>query len=374
MPRISQAQDRARRQITDLAARGLPAPDLATRIATVLETAIGWDGFRLFGLDQRTMLVNSLLAASENDAAARLEWLREVYLALPTRYAELPELARAGMHSVAFQEDQASCWGFSARDLAVVSPADHYHHYHETRSPVGGTILSIFRHQNRPVAAMQAYRRDPRRPYRRSEVQFVQMMGNIIGPALVAAIDRDAALVMSPPSPTAASGILLLNEHGGIQFATPAAAPLLDALGPREGTLPAAIWSALAAHRQQETAQAVTLSVQTGRGPVRVEVSASGDGAGRAVVLAPDRPPLGPQVPASWGLTPRESDIVEHLTLGKTNAAIADALFVSQHTVEWHLRAVFEKLGVQNRQEVMAALFRHTLLPDIERVTLAGAA
>ena len=96
MPRLSNAQDQARRQLNDLAARGLSAPDLATRIARVLETAVGWDGFRLFGLDHQTMLVNSLLAASENDAQARLEWLREVYLALPTPYAELPALARNG--------------------------------------------------------------------------------------------------------------------------------------------------------------------------------------------------------------------------------------------------------------------------------------
>jgi DNA-binding CsgD family transcriptional regulator len=91
-------------------------------------------------------------------------------------------------------------------------------------------------------------------------------------------------------------------------------------------------------------------------------------------VLAPDLPPPGPRIPASWGLTRRESDIVEHLILGKTNAAIADALFVGEHTVEWHLRAVFEKLGVQSRQEVMAALFRQTLLPNIEQVTLGSAA
>jgi DNA-binding CsgD family transcriptional regulator len=275
---------------------------------------------------------------------------------------------------VAFQEHQASCWGFSPRDLAAVSPTDHYRHYHETRSPVGGTILSIFRHQNRPVAAMQAYRRDPQRPYRRSDVQFVQMMGKTIGPALAAALDRDATLATSSPVPTEASGILLVDATGGVQFSTPAAIPLLDALGPREGSLPTAIWSALAAHRQSPTVPAVSLSVQTARGPVRVEVSASGNADGRAVVLAPARPPVAPRIPASWGLTSRESDIVEQLAEGKTNAAIADALFVGEHTVEWHLRAVYEKLQVQSRQEVLAALFRHAFLPGIEQEALAGAA
>jgi DNA-binding CsgD family transcriptional regulator len=374
MPRLSQAQEQARRQINDLASRGLAAPQLASRIAAVLQEAIGWDGFRLFGLDQKTMLVNSLLAASENDAEARLEWLREVYLALPTRYAELPELARFGVHSVAFQEDQLTCWGYTPQHLSHVSPAEHYRHYHETRSPVGGTILSIFRHQDRPVAAMQAYRRDPKRQYRRTDVQFVQLMGKTIGSALAAAVERDVALAMSAPRPSDASGILLLDQHDRVQFATPASEAWLEVLGPRDRHLPTAIWSALAAFRQLGSCPAVALSAQTSRGLVRVEVSASGSDGGRAVVLAPDAPPAGPRIPASWGLTRREGDIVEHLAQGKTNASIAEALFVSEHTVEWHLRSVFEKLGVQNRQEVLSALFRHSFLPTIEQTALSGAA
>src|SRR5690606_26550831 len=112
MPRLSRAHEHARRRINDLAASGLSAPTLAARITATLQEAIGWDGYRLFGIDERTMLVNSLLAASENDADARLEWLREVYLAIPTTYAELPELARSGLRGVAFQERQEECWGY----------------------------------------------------------------------------------------------------------------------------------------------------------------------------------------------------------------------------------------------------------------------
>lgn len=347
---------------------------LASRVASALQRAIGWDGFRLFGLDQRTMLVNSLLAASENDGDARLEWLREVYLALPTRYAELPELARLGRHSVAFQEDQQACWGFQPIDLFHVTPAEHYRHYHETRSPVGGTILSIFRHRDRPVAAMQAYRRDPKRQYRKADVQFVQQVGRTIGPALAAAIERDAALSMSAARPTDASGILLLSESGKVQFANPASETWIEALGPREGHLPASVWSALAAHRQAPSSSAISLSVQTSQGLVRVEVSASGQEGGRAVVLSAEAPPAGPQIPSGWGLTRRETEIVEQLALGRSNGAIADALFMGEHTVEWHLRSVYEKLGVQSRQEVMAALFRSAFLPSIEQTTLSSAA
>ncbi|MGH9176394.1 MAG: hypothetical protein ACRD1H_18640 [Vicinamibacterales bacterium] len=70
------------------------------------------DGFRLFEVDPATLLVNRLLAASDNDGWARREWLREVYLAadqLP--YVELPTLMRLRLPVVASQPRQSECWG-----------------------------------------------------------------------------------------------------------------------------------------------------------------------------------------------------------------------------------------------------------------------
>lgn len=200
MPRLSRAHEHARRRINDLVAAGLPPKRLSIQVADTLQDAIGWDGYRMFGLDQQTLLINGLLGASENDGAARLEWLREVYLAMPTPYAELLELARSGLRRVAFQERQAECWGYPAAHLALVDPQDHYRHYHEGQSPVGGTILAIFRDQDRPVAAMQAYRRDPARQFRASDVAFVRQVSPIIARALAIAAAREQALLAAPMS------------------------------------------------------------------------------------------------------------------------------------------------------------------------------
>jgi DNA-binding NarL/FixJ family response regulator len=41
---------------------------------------------------------------------------------------------------------------------------------------------------------------------------------------------------------------------------------------------------------------------------------------------------------------------------GMTNGRIAQELFVTPKTVEYHLRNVFQKLGVSSRAEVAAAL------------------
>ena len=332
--------------------------------------AIGWDGFRLFGLDPATLLVNRLLAASENDVEARLEWLREVYLAIPTPYAELPELARRGLRSVAFQEQQDRCWGYPPELLAHIAPKEHYRHYHEWRSPVGGTLLAILRHGNEPVAALQAYRRDPKRQFRASDVAFVHAMSARMGAALAQAMAHEVAgAPITDASP--ASGVLILNAHGGIHHATPAGQRWLEALGGQESGLPPAMWSVLAARRTVDADDAVAITVPTLAGKVRVEASDGGDGT-TAIVIAPVRPVSAVSIPAVWGLTPQEALVVRQLAHGKGNAQIAEALSVSEHTVEWHLRGVFDKLGARTRQEVLAALFHHTFLPGIERDVLAA--
>jgi DNA-binding NarL/FixJ family response regulator len=45
-------------------------------------------------------------------------------------------------------------------------------------------------------------------------------------------------------------------------------------------------------------------------------------------------------------LTPRELDVLREMALGKTNAGIEEALFLSESTVEKHVNAIFTKLGL----------------------------
>jgi DNA-binding CsgD family transcriptional regulator len=57
-------------------------------------------------------------------------------------------------------------------------------------------------------------------------------------------------------------------------------------------------------------------------------------------------------------LSGRETEIAELVAEGRTNREIAGALFVSDKTVEGHLRNVFAKLGVSSRAEVAEAVGR----------------
>ena len=60
-------------------------------------------------------------------------------------------------------------------------------------------------------------------------------------------------------------------------------------------------------------------------------------------------------------LTERERETLELLAQGLTNQKIADALFISPNTVKRHLKAVFEKLGVNNRAAAAALVIRDSL-------------
>ncbi len=73
------------------------------------------------------------------------------------------------------------------------------------------------------------------------------------------------------------------------------------------------------------------------------------------------RIPRGPR-PASRagvaGLTPRETEVLELVAQGATNAQIAQALVITPKTVDHHVSAVLAKLGVRSRRDAGAAARR----------------
>lgn len=51
-------------------------------------------------------------------------------------------------------------------------------------------------------------------------------------------------------------------------------------------------------------------------------------------------------------LTPRERELLGEIATGKSNAAIAEALFLTKRAVEKHVNSIFSKLGLPETQEV----------------------
>ena len=61
---------------------------------------------------------------------------------------------------------------------------------------------------------------------------------------------------------------------------------------------------------------------------------------------------------ASHSVTGAQARVVALVLRGYSTKQIAGQLAISQYTIQEHLRAVFDKLGVRSRQELAAALMR----------------
>lgn len=61
-------------------------------------------------------------------------------------------------------------------------------------------------------------------------------------------------------------------------------------------------------------------------------------------------------------LTGREQTILTAVAAGKTTAAISEDLWVSEHTVKFHLTNIYRKLGVRNRAAAVRYAIEHRLV------------
>jgi DNA-binding CsgD family transcriptional regulator len=67
-------------------------------------------------------------------------------------------------------------------------------------------------------------------------------------------------------------------------------------------------------------------------------------------------------VHAFGSLTPREREILDLLSDGRSNSEIAAELFISVRTVERHVANMYQKLGARSRAEVIAWSYQQQLL------------
>ena len=60
----------------------------------------------------------------------------------------------------------------------------------------------------------------------------------------------------------------------------------------------------------------------------------------------------------NYNLTDREKDVIEYLCEGLTNSEISKLLDVSINTVKVHVSSIIQKLGVEDRTQVVVKAFK----------------
>ena len=58
----------------------------------------------------------------------------------------------------------------------------------------------------------------------------------------------------------------------------------------------------------------------------------------------------------AWGLSPRERALLELVIGGLETGQIAARLSISPHTVQDHLKTIFDKVGAHSRRELVGGL------------------
>lgn len=98
-----------------------------------------------------------------------------------------------------------------------------------------------------------------------------------------------------------------------------------------------------------------------------------GHGGSVAVVITPAQAPdLMPLLALGYRLTHREQEVLRFLAQGMSTAEITQRLGISAHTVRDHIKALFGKVGVRSRAELLARIFAEhyfdRLEADVDRV------
>jgi DNA-binding CsgD family transcriptional regulator len=155
--------------------------------------------------------------------------------------------------------------------------------------------------------------------------------------------------------------IVLVGPHGELRAGTSAAASWLAELeDAAPGRFSMVLYGVVAGARAAASGTARGRMRDAGNNWVVLQASRliTGDDPGQMVVTVEPvtTHDLVSLLLAAYGATSRERDVCLEVIAGATTAEMASRLFISPYTVHDHLKALFEKVGVGSRGELVAKL------------------
>jgi DNA-binding CsgD family transcriptional regulator len=364
--------DRLKVEIALLGDRGLSREEYFAELAPRLRRAVPSDASCWHTLDPQTRLLTS-------------DEPREL---VDRGILDLDETAAAGeviVHSEYLGEDANSFAALAARRVPVGILAqatrgrpERSARYRDLLEPAGipHELRAAFVMRGRVWGAVHLARRESSGPFEQRDAEVLAQVTPLIAAGIRGSLRFDAARrAIGAEAP----GLIVLGAGNEVELVTPPARPLLASLGaeevePGHGGLPSGIQALASFVRRQEEPAADGGNVVTvpGRdGWVTLHASLIDPGGGRvAIVIEVAGGPRAATVRLeAHGATVREREVATLIARGLGNPEIAEALVLSPHTVQDHVKSLFEKLGVTSRQELVARVFLDEYLPEVERQT-----
>jgi len=242
----------------------------------------------------------------------------------------------------------------------------------------GDELRAVLRADGSPWASVSLFRAEGRPAFDARERDLVAGLSSPLGEAV-----RDHARPVAAPAGHTADhgpGLMLFDPGGRLISVNDDALAWLDELADelREDTssgigLPIVVVStlvrarAIAAERDHRTARARLRAGASGRWLVchaSCLRDLDGEIGNTALVIEPAKASeIAPIITHAYGLTRREQEITQLIARGFNTAGIAGRLHLSGHTVRDYVKAIFDKVGVSSRGELVATIFEEHSRP-----------
>ena len=241
--------------------------------------------------------------------------------------------------------------------------------YRDLLAPAGipHELRAAFVVRGRAWGAVHIARREASGPFTPRDAAVLARVSSAIGSGIRASLRFDAARRADGAEPP---GLVILGPGDVVELITPPAHELLDAMRGSgagvSGHIPAAVLGLAAFARESRGADLVT--VPSAAGWITMHASMPDTTAtGRvAIVLeyAVSRQSALLKLEVH-GASAREREVATLVAQGLGTPEIAEALVLSPHTVQDHIKSLFEKVGVGSRQELVARVFLEEYLPEV---------
>lgn len=238
-------------------------------------------------------------------------------------------------------------------------------------------LRAVMRAGERPWAMVTLWRREGRPAFSAAEAELVAGLSVPLTRALQRCVreDHPADVAGGGDRP----GLLMFDEQDRLVSVNEHAAAWLDELPQQELVptsfgLPVPVWLLVTAARARgslltggDGIARTRVRSRRGRwlvGHATTTRGVDGSPAGTAVVVEPAGPAvMAPVIAEAYGLTEREQEITAQIARGAGTNEIANALFLSPHTVRDHVKSILSKVGVRSRGELVATLYLDHLEP-----------